>query len=236
MAAENAPIGEVPPAPSGEQVDSDEVRRKALLRLGVAGVVTAAALAGLWWLDQSGGKKPESARPSPAPSPIVSAPMQERAPPQAIASETDTEESIPDESALDASVSEAEVQPAPPQPPAATAKPSLPRTPREAPPPPRVSNTPARALTAPTTAPAAPRPPRPASELGEPYLLRVGIFSDPERARELVERLNRQGIHAHMETRVHLGPFANRQEAEKAQADLRRLGLQGVLTPAAAMK
>jgi DedD protein len=78
--------------------------------------------------------------------------------------------------------------------------------------------------------------PHPATALGEPYLVQVGVFSEPERARELVERLQKRGIRAHMETRVHLGPFANREEAEKAQAAVRGLGLKAVLTPVAATK
>jgi DedD protein len=62
------------------------------------------------------------------------------------------------------------------------------------------------------------------------------VFSNPERARELVNKLTKQGIRAHMETRVHLGPFANREEAEKAQAEMRKLGMQALITPAAATK
>ena len=79
MAVENDPVDGL--------TENDDVRRKALLRLGVAGVVTAAALAGLWWLDQGSGKPGKAVTATP-PSPIVSAPLQASAPPQAAPEET----------------------------------------------------------------------------------------------------------------------------------------------------
>lgn len=226
MAVENSPAGGV--------AENDEVRRKALLRLGVAAVVTAAALAGLWWLDQGGGGKPEPAAPSALPSPIVSAPIQQSEPPQ-------TAPDMTTEGATDAPEDEPAAEtPGETTRTAAAPTPALTVTRQEAPPPPRVSNAPMRTTqaAAPTSSPApavAPRAPLPthaATALGEPYLVQLGVFSEPARARELVDRLKKQGIRAHLETRVHLGPFANREEAEKAQAEIRRLGLKGVLTPA----
>lgn len=228
MAVENGPIG--------GQTENDDVRRKALLRLGVAAVVTAAALAGLWWLDQGGGKPEKPAAAAP-PSPIVTAPMQTSAPPQTapdegaaeVATEVATEAAA--ELPTEAAAQVAQTTPTSP----AAAPPSRTVATREAPPPPpRVNNEPPRALTA--AAPPSRPAPHPATALGEPYLVQVGVFSEPERARELVERLNKRGIRAHMETRVQLGPFANREEAEKAQAAIRVLGLKGVLTPVAATK
>lgn len=231
MAVENGPIG--------GQTENDDVRRRALLRLGVAAMVTAAALAGLWWLDQGGGKQ-EKPTPAALPSPIVTAPMQASAPPQTAPDEAATEGASEPATGVATNIAEAPPTKPPeqasrttPMPPAA-APPTRTVATGEAPPPPRVNNVSPRALTA-----AAP-PPRPApsrhaaTALGEPYLVQVGVFSEPERARELVERLNKRGIRAHMETRVQLGPFANREEAEKAQATIRALGLKGVLTPVAA--
>lgn len=243
MAVENGPTEGL--------TESDDVRRRALLRLGVAGVVTATALAGLWWLDQGSGK-PEKAAPNALPSPIVSAPPQASAPPQTLP-EADAAASEPAEDAADATADQATgtppgeppsqpsasrpapTPPGPHAPPRSAPHPAAPPSPsaHDAPPPPRVSNAP-RAYPASAPQPPARAPAPAASGLGEPYLVRAGIFSDPARARELVERLNQQGIRAHLETRVHLGPFANREEAEKAQATLRKLGIKGVLAPAAA--
>jgi len=61
-------------------------------------------------------------------------------------------------------------------------------------------------------------------------MVQLGVFSSPARAEELVQRLRKQGIRATTETRVHVGPFLNREEAEKAQIEMRRLGLNGVIT------
>ncbi len=231
MAVENVPVDGL--------TENDDVRRKALLRLGVAGVVTAAALAGLWWLDQSGGKPGKSVSATP-PSPIVSAPLQASAPPQDPAEMTApqpetpgvTPETTPDKVPGAPAGGEVSSRVA-----AATSQSSTPAT-REAPPPPHVSNAPRAVPSAPqasaATPPAERRPALPAATLGVPYLVRLGIFSEPTRARELVDRLKHQGIRAHIETRVNMGPFANREEAEKAQATLRKLGIKGELIPAAA--
>ncbi|KAF0167302.1 MAG: Fibronectin-attachment protein (FAP), partial [bacterium] len=108
--------------------EQEDVRRKALLRLGVAGLVTAVALAGLWWLDQDGKKPSVAARPDAIPAPIVPAPPTDVVPPQA-------EPPVPPATAEG-------VPPAPP------AQPEAP------PPPPKVSNLPSP----PSPAPTPPRP------------------------------------------------------------------------------
>jgi len=219
MAVENSPIGGL--------TESDDVRRRALLRLAVAGVVTTAALTGLWWLDQ-GGKKPEKPVAAALPTPIVTAPPQESAAPQP----------APDES-----VPAGEEAPAPEQGkplPTRTAKPLTVSPAAEAPPPPKVSNAP-KMLGTPSTTPRAAQPPAtqaatPPAPSGERFVVQLGVFSNPERARELVNKLRTQGIRAHMETRVQLGPFANQEEAAKAQAQMRKLGMQALITPASATK
>lgn len=209
----------------GGLAENEDVRRRALLRLGVAGVVTAAALAGLWWLDQGGGKKAEAPAPAAQPSPIVSAPMRESAPPRAAdAPEAEDEAPVP--------ATEAEASPPGPAGREAAVPVPPPGRALEAPPPPRVSNTPRVA-----SLPAAPPRQLPAAAMepaarGERFVVRVGVFSDPREARELVEKLQRQGIRAHLETRVHLGPFASREAAEQAREALRKQGFNGVLNPA----
>lgn len=66
-------------------------------------------------------------------------------------------------------------------------------------------------------------------EMPKAYVVQLGVFADPANARDLVDRLIKVGVRAQMETRVQLGPFANRQEAEKARAELMRLGVKGVV-------
>ena len=215
---------------AGGLPEGDDVRRRALLRLGVAGVVTAAALAGLWWLDRGSTPKPVKALPTP----IAMAPPQETTPPQPPPGEaTPAPEPAPATSTEPAEETLA-------------AKPHA--TSGEAPPPPRVSNAPRhpaathapvlRAAHQPTSlTPAEPYPAvRPENAGTERFVVQLGVFSNPEHARELVNKLNKQGIHAHMETRVQLGPFENRADAEIARVEMQKLGMRALLTPVAAMK
>lgn len=212
--------------------DSEDVRKKALVRLGVAGVVTAAALAGLWWLDQGSDKPATPPKPAESPAPIVPAPPPEVAPPQ----------------------TEPPPVPAPGETPATPAPPPAP-APAEPPPPPKVSNEPkapppaqpAPGRTPPPALPAAKPPaastapvpaPQPPATVppGKGFVVQLGIFGNPDNAREMVDKLNKQGIRAHLETRVQLGPFLNRQEAEKAQAEMRKLGYNALVTIASPVK
>ncbi len=220
--------------------ENEDVRKKALLRLAVAGVVTAAALGGLWWLDQSDSKKPPVAEAPPAP--IVSAPPPEVAAPQTEALETEPKAPLAEDSP--AVGAEAGME-------KAAKTEGLPE--KSPPPPPKVSNnlSPPRVQPSPQPAfpsqmaprpavvtPARPAPPPAADPLpqaqpgvsGKGYVVQLGVFSNPDNARELVTKLNKQGIRAHMEARVQLGPFLNRQEAEKAQIEMRKLGYNALLT------
>jgi cell division septation protein DedD len=54
--------------------------------------------------------------------------------------------------------------------------------------------------------------------------LQLGLFSSMGNAEKLVKELKAKGIEAHTETRVQLGPFKNRAEADEAMAKLRSLG------------
>lgn len=83
--------------------------------------------------------------------------------------------------------------------------------------------------------PAPPRLPAPGiapqgSSFG--YQVQLGLFSSPDNAEKLVTDLKRHGITAHTETRVQLGPFRTRAEAEEAMQRLRALGYQPLLIPA----
>lgn len=226
--------------------ESGDIRRKALTRLGIAGIVTALALGALWWLDNS--SKPAAKPKSVAPAPIVTAPVQVPTPGPEL-----TEQPSP---LAEPSTPPPEENPAAPSPETA-----------EAPPPPSVHNAPAKvtATAKPTNQPipaarttqtaqslptqpvappaaAAPAPaatvantaPSHASSAG--YAVQAGIFSNPDNAKELASRLNAAGIHAYVETRVQVGPFANRAEAEKARLIMDKMGIKGLIGPAAARK
>ncbi|WP_374514670.1 SPOR domain-containing protein [Niveibacterium sp.] len=69
-------------------------------------------------------------------------------------------------------------------------------------------------------APAGAKPP-----VGRAFALQAGVFSTPKNAEELRARLELAGVPAQLETRVVVGPFRTRQEAEQAQGKLKALGL-----------
>jgi DedD protein len=53
----------------------------------------------------------------------------------------------------------------------------------------------------------------------------LGVFSDVANAEELRAKLEKAGIRASIEARVHVGPFASRAEAEAAREKLRQIGI-----------
>lgn len=70
---------------------------------------------------------------------------------------------------------------------------------------------------------------RPAPTSGEalqrPFALQIGVFSKVANAEELLARLERSGIPASIEARVHVGPFATHAEADAARRKLKELGM-----------
>lgn len=87
--------------------------------------------------------------------------------------------------------------------------------------------------------------PTPAPKSAEPvsnerFVVQFGAFADPQSAREARQKLERLGIKTYAQevdtpagkrTRVRMGPYTSRTEAEKALAALRKAGLDGkVLT------
>jgi DedD protein len=53
----------------------------------------------------------------------------------------------------------------------------------------------------------------------------------PANAQALQQQLVKAGIPAYTETRVQLGPFQDRREAETALAKVKKLGVNAVLVP-----
>lgn len=98
---------------------------------------------------------------------------------------------------------------------------------------------PPAAAPAPQAASRAPMPTLPAvkaapggASLG--YQVQLGLFASPGNAEKLLDDLKKRGISARTETRVQLGPFNTRAEAEEAMAKLKALGYQPLLVPAGA--
>lgn len=57
------------------------------------------------------------------------------------------------------------------------------------------------------------------------FEVQLGVFSDMENAKQLQARLDAYGIRTHTETRVQLGPFKTRAEADAAREKIKALGI-----------
>jgi DedD protein len=76
---------------------------------------------------------------------------------------------------------------------------------------------------------------KPPEAAGERHVVQVGAFSDLAKVREVRRKLEQAGLSTFTQvvdgkdgktsTRVRLGPFSNRDEAEKAAAKVRKLEL-----------
>ena len=62
---------------------------------------------------------------------------------------------------------------------------------------------------------------------GPGYRIQLGVFGDSTNALKLHQRLAAEGYPAHIQSRVVVGPFADRAAAEKARPALRQAGLGG---------
>jgi cell division protein FtsN len=62
------------------------------------------------------------------------------------------------------------------------------------------------------------------------YALQAGVFSDPRLAEELHAKLTLNGIPSTLETRVQVGPFNSREEAEAARIKMKELGIDALMS------
>lgn len=91
---------------------------------------------------------------------------------------------------------------------------------------------PAPAASVQSPAPAAGSAPAPRAAAEGAYYLPLGAFPTVEQAEVLRARLSAEGVPSHLETRVLVGPFADRRDALAAQARLREKGFTpGELLP-----
>lgn len=88
--------------------------------------------------------------------------------------------------------------------------------------------TPSPTAEPPVTAPVSPARPQ-GSSFG--YSVQLGLFSSVDNAEKLIQALKARGVAAKSETRVQMGPFNTRAEAEEAMAKLRELGYHPLLVP-----
>jgi DedD protein len=80
-----------------------------------------------------------------------------------------------------------------------------------------------------TPVPISPRQPSLLSRLQtSAYTFQAGVFVDPQRAEDVYAKLVLEGIPATLETRVLVGPFRNRNEAEAARVRMKALGIDAL--------
>lgn len=233
-----------PMDPILQQEEQRRLRVQLIWRLGFAVALIAAVLGVIIWLDRE--------RENTTPTLEASVPMR-IAPPVAMPSEIASE--VSSEAPVDESIAS---EPAPASEPAAaitTSEPTSPQTsatpqaitPATAtlqattrqqtttrPEPSRILATPARPLIilpqkpapAEIQKPAAPaRPAMPTSQ----YTIQAGAFLHSSNAEKLLQQLQSAGIPAYLETRVQIGPFSSKAEADAAMAKLKQMGITPVL-------
>jgi len=112
-------------------------------------------------------------------------------------------------------------------PPAAAQKSETPQAAKEAPP---ELVEPARTAPAKTSG-----KPRPKAKTAEAFVFQLGVFANPDNAKQVRDRAASAGIKSYTEqvtgqqgeqTRVRAGPFTSRSAAEKARDKLKSLGLE----------
>ncbi len=223
-----------------QELDGNELKRRLLVRVAIAGVVIVALLGGLAVLDNMNAPLPlrheEVTAPVAISEPSPPAPKVEEKPVEQAAVEETKKPELP--------IAEPEI----------SAPPTTSSTPLKAERPERPLTKPAEARLAmmkPSEPLAAAKQPEPAAELartpyssrsaahtGAPasrpltqphgtYLLQLGVFNSVANAEELRAKLELNGIPAQIEARVQVGPFSSRLEAEQARDKLKQLGLEG---------
>jgi DedD protein len=70
---------------------------------------------------------------------------------------------------------------------------------------------------------------RPVSLQPKAFEVQLGVFTDIDNAKQLQARLAQHGIPSHTETRVQIGPFKSRDEADRAREKLKALGVSAVV-------
>lgn len=83
-----------------------------------------------------------------------------------------------------------------------------------------------------TANPAEPPPKTiPESAPAKGYTVQLGLFSNTENALQLQKRLAEHGIKSYTETRLNVGPFRSKEEADQTVAKIRAMGINAVLVP-----
>ncbi len=228
--------------------------RRAKTRIGVALVLLAIAIGGLSLLSQ---RKPEKQLEETSPSrqeSISSGGSTTQTPLSQAPAQINSAQQEP----LPPPVTKTPAEPPPPPPPPAptvsqlppeTQHSAAPATPRSVtpakptdkatplPPPAQEAAVPARsapekmAAEKPVIEKVAQKIPAKAEPTPKAFVVQVGVFTDMENAKQLQAKLAEHGIPSHTETKLQVGPFASKTEADAAQAKLKAIGMGAVIVP-----
>jgi DedD protein len=77
----------------------------------------------------------------------------------------------------------------------------------------------------------APPPTKVAEPAPKGYTVQLGVFSNPTNALQLQEKLAQNGIKSYTETKLNVGPFQSKAEADQALAKIRAMGVSAVVVP-----
>lgn len=233
--------------------EASDLKRKLVMRVGFAGLMIVLLLATLAVFDRMNA--PEEAPPAEPrftePVPVGRKEVTQPVTPVEVPAESGKAATPAAEPEASAAPVDKSVAPSGPPPrPAVAAQPHLPRATgparaQVAEPAPARRNESAPALSstpATPSAPAAAHPEavaRPAPQaaatpgvrLFSGYALQAGVFSDTNRAEELHAKLTLNGIPSTIESRVQVGPFKTREEAEAARTKMKALGIEALLLP-----
>jgi DedD protein len=239
-----------------QQEEQRRLRTQLIWRLGFAVMLIVGVLGVMIWLDrerESGQSGPEASLPMRIAPPVEIA-SEAASAPQASEPAIEPASPVAEASTPAASVPET-LAPTPTATPlptiaaskAATPAPSMAAAPRS-----RATATPAinREIAIPTRPvivlpqkpavgePVRAAPPmRPSTPANPPvsasqFTVQAGNFLHASNAEKLLRQLQEAGIPAYLETRVQIGPFASKSEADAAMARLRKMGINPVLNPA----
>lgn len=219
------------------QDDQDDLKKKLVRRIGIAGVLIVVLLGGLTLLEDVLLEKP-AAPPAPtAAAPAPAEPPKAEAPPAEEKKEEAKPEEKKEEPKAEPEKTEMPLAPAPVPEPRPASRVVI-KPPAAAPAAPAKKAAPAKVEkvepAAPAAAPApAPAPKAdPAAALARSYRLQMGVFTSASNAEELHAKLEQADIPSYVESRVQVGPFKTQKEADAARRKLKELGLgPGLLIP-----
>lgn len=235
------------------QDDLSQVKRKLAWRMGIAGLMIVALLGGLALFDRLTSTRDEpEALSAPFTEPV---PVPKKSATQALGSvepasggsQEEKKEAAPESTAAPEDRAAPAAEPPPPE---VAAQPSAARTGQAARPQLTSSPSPATAragdprgdaavvssraevfAASPSPTQVAPRQQPTLPRLLSGYALQAGVFADPRRAEDLYARLVQEGIPATLETRVLVGPFRNRDEAERVRTKMIGMGIDALQLP-----